>query len=228
MHSVRNTLTRLTLAVAFLATAAVTVAAEEPGRLTARIETQGRYYRVGEPIKVRVVLENLTDAPIANPEGLPISSNLELRQGDQSGKRASSPPAFDPATQPKVFAPGAGHLLVVDLATLFEDLHTPGYYSLSLRSERLDSEPIESCTLITVPASPGLTSIHDRMPAILRPEDEEAWLAPEETPRETLEALLTPYDDNALALTPVSTRVNSVKNDDKTLIQHHEEPSLGF
>ncbi len=153
MRFVRKTLTVLALAVALPATASIALADEDAGKLTARIETQGRYYRAGEPMKVRVVLENLTEAPIANTEGIPIHASLEISQGDKGITKAASVPAFDPATQPRLFAPGTGYLLVVDLATLFPDLAS-GYYDLTLRSEEIESEPIE--LMVAHPYDPDL------------------------------------------------------------------------
>ena len=37
---------------------------------------------------------------------------------------------------------------------------------------------LKSCTIITTPPDKVVEPIHDRMPAILLPEDEEAWLKP--------------------------------------------------
>jgi putative SOS response-associated peptidase YedK len=53
-----------------------------------------------------------------------------------------------------------------------------------------------------------VAEIHDRMPAILTPEEASAWLAAPSP------ALLRPAPEGLLAARPVSTRVNSVRNDD--------------
>ncbi|MCW8916948.1 MAG: SOS response-associated peptidase [Magnetovibrio sp.] len=37
----------------------------------------------------------------------------------------------------------------------------------------------DSVTIITCPPSPSIANIHDRMPVILHPEDEAAWIAPD-------------------------------------------------
>src|SRR4029453_16958807 len=39
-----------------------------------------------------------------------------------------------------------------------------------------EGEVLETCTIITVPADGWITEVHERMPAILKPEDEERWL----------------------------------------------------
>jgi len=55
-----------------------------------------------------------------------------------------------------------------------------------------------------------------RMPALLGKADREAWLSG--SPEEAWETL-TPYPDDLMVAWPVSTRVNSPKNNDASLIQ---------
>jgi putative SOS response-associated peptidase YedK len=79
-------------------------------------------------------------------------------------------------------------------------------------------EPILSCTIITLPASPLMAEIHNsrqREPAILRPEDHEAWLGG--TPDEAW-ACLRQYPDELRSAWPVSKRVNNARNDGPELI----------
>jgi len=87
-------------------------------------------------------------------------------------------------------------------------------------ASRTDSgETIESVTHITVPANQLVGEIHNtkhRMPAILSREDREAWLTG--TPEEAW-AVLKPYSDEHTVAWPVSTRVNTPKNDDVALIE---------
>jgi putative SOS response-associated peptidase YedK len=78
---------------------------------------------------------------------------------------------------------------------------------------------IESVTHITVPANGVVGEIHNtqhRMPAILEKADREAWLTG--TPEEAWETL-TPYPDDLMVAWSVSTRVNTPKNNDASLIQ---------
>jgi putative SOS response-associated peptidase YedK len=84
-----------------------------------------------------------------------------------------------------------------------------------------DGSPIRSCTIITTAPNELMSGIHDRMPAILRREDEEAWLhAPGEDKYDLppLLAMLRPYADGELATHPVSTQVNSPVFDAPTCI----------
>lgn len=68
-----------------------------------------------------------------------------------------------------------------------------------------------SFSIITVPANDAIRPVHDRMPAILRPEEESRWLEP--GPPDRLKEILQPYDSRELELTPVSVAVNSPRND---------------
>jgi putative SOS response-associated peptidase YedK len=81
-----------------------------------------------------------------------------------------------------------------------------------------DGTSIESCTLITLPANRVMAAIHngrERMPAILERADHQAWLGG--TP-DVAFACLKPYDDELMIARVVSSRVNSPKNNDATLI----------
>ena len=55
--------------------------------------------------------------------------------------------------------------------------------------------------------------IHDRMPAILAPDDYAAWLDPAVQEPAQLLPLLRPYPSEAMVAYPVGTLVNSPTND---------------
>jgi len=78
--------------------------------------------------------------------------------------------------------------------------------------------PVESCTIVTTEANETLRAIHHRMPAILDPADYETWLNPS-TPSAGALALLRPCPPERLTAYRVSRRVNSVANDDLSLIE---------
>jgi len=80
------------------------------------------------------------------------------------------------------------------------------------------AEPIESYAIITTAANELMAKLHDRMPVILAEKDQAAWLDPKNERREELQALLKPYAGEDLDAYPVSTRVNSPKNDDADLL----------
>ena len=94
-------------------------------------------------------------------------------------------------------------------------------------STRADGSVVESCAVITVPANAVMnvidgTSVANggtndgRMPAILTVEAQEAWL---HGSADEAFACLKPYSDELTIAWPVSTRVNSVKNNDERLVE---------
>ncbi len=74
------------------------------------------------------------------------------------------------------------------------------------------NQPIHSCTIITTEANPLLKPVHHRMLVILKKTDYDLWLDPTAVKPETLQHLLEPYDSNELEYFPVSTVVNSPRN----------------
>jgi putative SOS response-associated peptidase YedK len=93
-----------------------------------------------------------------------------------------------------------------------------GFAGLWDQSTPDGGEPILSCTIVTLPASPFMAQIHNtklREPAILQRKDHEAWLAG--TPDEAF-ACLASYPDELRSAWPVSKRVNSPRNNDEKLI----------
>ena len=70
-----------------------------------------------------------------------------------------------------------------------------------------EGEVIRSCSIITVEPNELMATIHNRMPAILQSEVEEAlWL---EGGVEEVMPLLRPYPAENMEAYPISTRVNS-------------------
>lgn len=73
---------------------------------------------------------------------------------------------------------------------------------------------IKSCTILTTIPNAVTSTVHDRMPAILKPTDYDLWLDPGTTDPATVTDFLKPFDANAMRCYPVSIRLNSVVNDD--------------
>jgi putative SOS response-associated peptidase YedK len=82
-----------------------------------------------------------------------------------------------------------------------------------------DGNSIFSCTIITTKPNQLMASIHDRMPVILKPEDEKIWLNPSIRDPHVLKSLLKPYDSERMKAYEVSPLVNSPKNNSPELIQ---------
>ena len=84
-----------------------------------------------------------------------------------------------------------------------------------------DGETLETFTLVNTAANDVMASYHDRVPIVLAPEDYAAWLDPESDPRPLLKAPPSDW----FTVTRVSTRVNSVRNDDADCIAPYEAPA---
>jgi putative SOS response-associated peptidase YedK len=78
-----------------------------------------------------------------------------------------------------------------------------------------DGQTVHSFSIITTDANQALAPIHHRMPVILDPNDYGAWLDPK---NDQPQALLLPAPDALMQAIPVSTRVNTVRNDDADCI----------
>jgi len=90
-----------------------------------------------------------------------------------------------------------------------------------------EGEDVRSCTILTTTPNELIQPIHNRMPVIL-PDDAaaEAWLFDDQSP-DSLRGLLTPIADEFLVPTAVSTRVNSVDNDDPACLAEAEQETQG-
>ncbi len=88
---------------------------------------------------------------------------------------------------------------------------------------------VHSCAIITAPANAVVAELHDRMPVILPPEYEAAWIDPDLNDSvDELLKLLVPLAAEELRSHPVSTEVNGARNDGPSLIEPYEDPQLGF
>ncbi len=79
-----------------------------------------------------------------------------------------------------------------------------------------DGEPLDSCTILTTDANDLLRAVHDRMPVIVPPDQYARWLDPAQ---DGPQALVAPYPSEAMTWWPVSSRVNSVRHDDASMIE---------
>jgi putative SOS response-associated peptidase YedK len=87
------------------------------------------------------------------------------------------------------------------------------------RWEGGDGGPLETCTLITVEPNDLMAQIHDRMPAILKPEHEELWLDAKASYAPALTQLLRSYPDEELEAFPVSRAVNSPAHEGPSCVE---------
>lgn len=78
---------------------------------------------------------------------------------------------------------------------------------------------VRSCTIITGEPNELVAGIHDRMPVLLAPSAWSTWLDRDNHDLDALGQLLVPAPSELLVAHPVSTRVNSVRNDDRALVE---------
>jgi len=88
-------------------------------------------------------------------------------------------------------------------------------------------ELLHSCTIVTTEPNELIRPIHDRMPVVLDPDVEAAWLDPDADTDELL-GLLVPAADDLLVAREVPDLVNDVREDGPALIEPREEPSTLF
>ncbi|MDQ8174321.1 MAG: SOS response-associated peptidase [Gemmatimonadota bacterium] len=77
---------------------------------------------------------------------------------------------------------------------------------------------VQTFTVITTAANGFMAPIHDRMPVILEPGDEDTWLSADTEPA-ALHALLVPCAEGRLAAHEVSSSINSPRNDAPELLE---------
>jgi len=87
------------------------------------------------------------------------------------------------------------------------------------RNAGAGAEWIRTCTIVTGAPNDLLAPIHDRMPVILAQDAWAKWLGEEAAEKDALQGLLQPFPAERMKVFSVSTRVNSVKNDDAGLIE---------
>ncbi|HLZ57997.1 MAG TPA: SOS response-associated peptidase [Ktedonosporobacter sp.] len=81
-----------------------------------------------------------------------------------------------------------------------------------------EGEVIRTCTIITTQPNDLVSSIHNRMPAILSADAREEWLDPGLQDEHILLPLLGSYPADAMSARPVSRLVNNPKYDSAELI----------
>lgn len=83
----------------------------------------------------------------------------------------------------------------------------------------LDGRIIRSFTIITTSPNSMVLPLHNRMPAILKREDEKEWLDPDYDICEGLETVLNPYPQDEMELFRVTKMVNSPSFKSETAVQ---------
>lgn len=79
------------------------------------------------------------------------------------------------------------------------------------------NEPLKTCTIITTSSNETLAAIHDRMPVVLNPDEEQVWLSSQRL--RDLMHVLHPPEDKALTAYPISALINSPTNDSPEVLK---------
>lgn len=80
-----------------------------------------------------------------------------------------------------------------------------------------DGTTKNTVTILTTDANEQMASIHDRMPVMLEPDEENAWLTTDD--EDELESLLDPYEGDDMETYPISRAVNNPENDSEEIIE---------
>ena len=81
-----------------------------------------------------------------------------------------------------------------------------------------DGSQVKSCTIVTTDPNELMTSIHNRMPLILKPADYAQWLDTSPRTPESLQPLIKPFPADKMSAYPVSTLVNKPEVDRAELV----------
>jgi putative SOS response-associated peptidase YedK len=82
-----------------------------------------------------------------------------------------------------------------------------------------DGKVLYTCSVITTSPNELMKDIHDRMPVILKRNDEKTWLDPSISDTNHLKQLLVPFNGAIMETYEVSSLVNTPKNNSIELIQ---------
>jgi putative SOS response-associated peptidase YedK len=85
-----------------------------------------------------------------------------------------------------------------------------------------ENEAFDSCVIITTPSNEVMKPIHERMPGIIAPAHYDYWVDTRITDRQEIMQYLNSAPSSQLTAYPISTWVNSPKNNDERCIQPAE------
>ena len=91
---------------------------------------------------------------------------------------------------------------------------------LIMESE-IEGVPQQTCAIITLAAAPNIETIHDRMPATIPRDAWDEWLDPSVGASDSLGLMRAEKD---LLASPVSRRVNSIRNNGASLLTPEDSP----
>ncbi len=84
-----------------------------------------------------------------------------------------------------------------------------------------EGSELATCTILTTEPNELVAELHDRMPVLLHRPDHDLWLDTT-APFEEVQRLFVPFPAGEMRATAVSTRINSVRNDDPGVLEQAE------
>ena len=84
-----------------------------------------------------------------------------------------------------------------------------------------DGREVRTFTIITTEPNELMKPIHNRMPVMLTPDNERVWISDESL--EDVIHLLQPYDEKEMNAYPVTKKVNSPKNNDRSVMESDQQ-----
>ena len=94
-----------------------------------------------------------------------------------------------------------------------------GFAGLYDRWKAPEGSTLVSFTIITTQSNAVMSKIHDRMPVILEPENEDMWLGNQPLDAEQLSSVFRPFHARLMEAYEVSTAVNNPTNDFEDIIK---------
>lgn len=92
-------------------------------------------------------------------------------------------------------------------------------------SQGPEADIVRTCAIVTGAPNDAVATVHDRMPVILPPDTWEPWLDPANGDLDELRALLVPVASSVIAMHPVGTRVNDVRENGSDLVAPAAPPA---
>ena len=86
-----------------------------------------------------------------------------------------------------------------------------------------NGETVNSYTIITTSANAPIEELHDRMPAMLMPEEFDTWLDPSFHDMNALQDLIHPWPDDDIQFYRVNQDVGNVRNNKPELIEPYQD-----
>jgi len=86
-----------------------------------------------------------------------------------------------------------------------------------------NGETVHSYTIITTSANAPMEELHDRMPALLLPEEFDIWLDPSNHDTNSLQDLIRPWPDDDIEFYRVNDKVGNVRNNNPELLEPYRD-----